>query len=151
MWIGFQVLFGFGIGMGMQQPTMMAQIVLSKKDQPTGVALMFLGQNFGGAIFVGVAQNVFTDALASNLTAIRGLHLDKSAIVRLGATSLKKLVAQEYLGLVIEGYRDALRSAFLVGTGLAALSMAGAALVERRSVKENNLSSARPQDNAQEA
>jgi MFS family permease len=151
MWIGFQVLFGFGIGMGMQQPTMMAQIVLSKKDQPTGVALMFLGQNFGGAIFVGVAQNVFTDALASNLTAIRGLHLDKSAIVRLGATSLKKLVAQEYLGLVIEGYRDALRSAFLVGTGLAALSMAGAALVEWRSVKENNLSSARPQDNAQEA
>jgi hypothetical protein len=100
--------------------------------------------------FVSVAQNVFTDELASKLTAIPGLHLDRSAIVRFGATSLKNLVTQEYLGLVIESYRDALRSAFLVGTGLAALSMAGAALVEWRSVKENNLGSTEAQHNAQE-
>jgi hypothetical protein len=136
--------------MGMQQPTMMAQLVLSNEDQPTGVALMFFGQNFGGAIFVSVAQNVFTDELASKLTAIPGLHLDRSAIIRFGATSLKNLIAQEYLELVIESYRDALRSAFLVGTGLAALSMAGAALVEWRSVKENNLGSTEAQHNAQE-
>ncbi|KAF3007545.1 hypothetical protein E8E13_006576 [Curvularia kusanoi] len=120
IWIGFQVLFGFGIGLGMQQPSMMAQIVLPKEDQPTGVALMFFGQNLGGAIFVSVAQNVFTDALASKLTRIPGLQLEKSDIVRLGATSIKTLAAQEYLGLVLGGYRDALRSAFLVGTGLAA-------------------------------
>ncbi|KAF3042588.1 hypothetical protein E8E11_004187 [Didymella keratinophila] len=134
-WIGFQVLCGFGIGIGMQQPTMMAQIVLPKADQPTGVALMFFGQNLGGAIFVSVAQSVFTDRLASKLSSIPGLELSKAAIVQMGATSIKKMVAEQYLGSVLDGYRDTLRSAFLVGAGLVAVSMTGAVLVEWRSTR----------------
>ncbi|KAJ8111147.1 hypothetical protein OPT61_g6184 [Boeremia exigua] len=137
MWIGVQVLFGFGVGVGMQQPSMMAQIVLPKKDQPTGVALMFFGQNLGGAIFVSVAQNVFTDALASKLSSVPGLHLDEATVARLGATSIKNLVAQQDLGTVIQSYRDAIRGAFLVGTCLVAVSVIGAALVEWRSTKES--------------
>ncbi|KAJ4992876.1 hypothetical protein SVAN01_01580 [Stagonosporopsis vannaccii] len=137
MWIGTQALFGFGIGIGMQQPTMMAQIVLPKEDQPTGVALMFFGQNLGGAIFVSVAQNVFTDALASKLTSLPELHLDKAAIVRMGATSIEGLVVPQDKGIIIKSYRDALRNAFLVGVGLVAISMIGAALVEWRSTKES--------------
>ncbi|KAF3035684.1 hypothetical protein E8E12_005336 [Didymella heteroderae] len=119
VWIGFQVIFGVGIGIGMQQPTMMAQIVLPKPDHPTGVALMFLGRTW---------EEQFS---------VPGLRLDKAEIVQMGATSIKDLVAQQYLRLVLEGYRDALRSAFLVGTGLVAVSMIGAALVEWRSTKEN--------------
>jgi MFS family permease len=138
LWIGFQVVFGFGIGIGMQQPSMMAQVVLPKEDQPTGVALMFFGQNLGGAIFVSVAQNVFTDKLASKLVAVPGLQVEKQAIVQMGATTIKKLVSQQYLGLVLEGYRYALHSVFLVGTGLVAFSMIGAALVEWRSTKESS-------------
>lgn len=38
--------------------------------------------------------------------------------------------------MVLEGYRSALRSAFLVGTGLAALSMISAALVLWRSTRK---------------
>jgi MFS family permease len=135
MWIGFQVLFGFGIGIGMQQPSMMAQIVLPKADQPTGVALMFFGQNLGGAMFVSVAQNVFTDCLAGSLSSIPGLELSKAAIVQMGATSIKDTVGMQYSGLVLNGYRDALRSTFLVGTGLVAVSMVGAVLVEWKSTK----------------
>jgi MFS family permease len=137
IWIGFQVLFGIGIGMGMQQPSIMAQIVLPKEDQPTGVALVFFGQNLGGAIFVSVAQNVFTDELASKLSNIPGLQLDKKAIVQLGATTIKKLVSQAYLRVVLEGYRDALRSTFLVGASLVTFSIVGAALVEWRSTKDS--------------
>ncbi|KAH6644363.1 putative efflux pump antibiotic resistance protein [Boeremia exigua] len=137
MWIGTQVLFGFGAGIGMQQPTITAQIVLPKKDHPTGIALMFFGQNLGGAIFVSVAQNVFIDALASKLSRVPGLHLDKASIVRLGATSIKTAVAPQNLEMVIESYRGALRSAFLVGTGLVAFSAIGAIFVEWRSTKEN--------------
>lgn len=90
MWIGFQVLFGFGIGIGMQQPIMIAQMVLSNIDQPTGVALMFFGQNLGGAIFVSVAQNVFTDRLTGELSSVPGLELGQAAIVRMGATSIRR-------------------------------------------------------------
>lgn len=80
----------------MQQPSMMAQIVLPKANQPTGVALMFFGQNLGGAIFVSVAQNVFADTLASDSSSIPGLHLNKSAIAQMGATSIKKVVSSVF-------------------------------------------------------
>lgn len=64
IWIGLQLLFDFGTGIGMQQPTMMARIALDKVDQPTGVALMFFGQSLGGATFMSAAQTGFTSALA---------------------------------------------------------------------------------------
>ena len=120
-------------------------------DRPSDASKLEVELHFGGAVFVSVAQNISKDPLASKLTAIPGLHLDKSAIVRLGATSLRNLVAHEYLGLAIESYCDALHSAFLVGTVLAALNMAGAALMEWRNVKEHRLSSVKPQDSVQEA
>lgn len=41
----------------------------------------------------------------------------------------------QYSGLALNGYRDALRSTFLVGTGLVAVSMVGAVLVEWKSTK----------------
>ncbi|KAF1848750.1 putative efflux pump antibiotic resistance protein [Cucurbitaria berberidis CBS 394.84] len=135
-WMGYQVLFGLGIGLGMQQPGMMAQIILPREDQPIGMALMFFGQNLGGAVFVSVAQNVFTDELARKLSAVPGLNLDKKAITNIGATMIKDLVTNEWLTVVLEGYRLAIRKAFLVGTGLAAVSMLGALLVEWKSIQK---------------
>jgi MFS family permease len=135
MWIGYQVLFGFGIGMGMQQPSMTAQVVLPKADAPTGVSLMMFGQNLGGAIFISVAQNLFTDGLASKLNAIPGLGIDKEMVVQLGATKIKQKVSEEMLGAVLEAYRLAIRNAFYLGTALVAVSVIGAVMVEWRSVK----------------
>ncbi len=134
-WIGYQVLFGFGVGIGMQQPNMMAQIVLPKKEQPLGIALMFFGQNLGGAIFVSVAQNVFTDRLAQQLRGIPGLNMTKKEIVETGATLIKYRVPHEWLGAVLTSYRIAIRSAFYVGLGLAAVSVIGAVAIEWRSTK----------------
>jgi MFS family permease len=135
MWIGYQVLVGFGTGMGMQQPSMTAQIVLPKADAPTGVSLMFFGQNLGGAIFISVAQNLFTDELASELSIIPGLEISKEMVVRLGATKIKEMVPKQLLGVVLEAYRVAIRNAFYLGLGLAAFSTLGAVAVEWKSVK----------------
>lgn len=54
----------------------------------------------------------------------------------MGATSLKEICGAAVSGMVLEGYRSALRSAFLVGTGLAAMSMISAALVLWRSTRK---------------
>lgn len=136
IWIGYQVLFGFGIGLGMQQPTMSAQIVLPRSDAPTGVSLMFFGQNLGGAVFISVAQNVFSDALASHLASVPGLNLSKKTVAEMGATKIRDLVPKEMLGIVLEGYRGAIQNAFYVGVALACASLVGAVAVEWRSVKE---------------
>ena len=63
MWFGFQVIAGFGMGLGMQQPSLAAQVVLAADDVAIGASLMFFAQSFGGAIFVCAAQNVFVNKL----------------------------------------------------------------------------------------
>jgi hypothetical protein len=52
MWIGYQVIYGFGLGSAMQAPSLAAQAVLPKEDISTGVSLVFFTQQLGGAIFV---------------------------------------------------------------------------------------------------
>ena len=137
VWIGYQVLIGFGVGIGMQQPSMNVQIVLPKEDNPTGVSLMMFAQNFGGAIFLSVGQSVFTDELAKQLTQVPGLHLSKNEVVEMGATSIRKLVPEQSLSLFLECYRTAIRNAIYVALGLACFSMVGAVLVEWKSVKSS--------------
>ncbi len=46
-WIGFQVLYGLGVGFGMQQTMIAAQTVLSLQDIPTGVSLVMFMQTIG--------------------------------------------------------------------------------------------------------
>jgi hypothetical protein len=55
-WISYQVLYGFGLGLGMQQAGMAAQTCLDKKDVMTGIALLFFMQGLGGSIFISVVN-----------------------------------------------------------------------------------------------
>jgi hypothetical protein len=75
-WIGYQIVFGLGVGLGMQQPMIAAQTVLELADVPVGTSIIIftqtLGQCFdflsltpltrshlpGGALFISVGQNV---------------------------------------------------------------------------------------------
>lgn len=132
-WIGYQVLFGFGIGIGMQQSNMAAQTILSKKDIATGAALMFFALSFGGALFISVGQNVFSNSLLSKLSGIP--NLDPAVIMNTGATALKSVVDPGYLDRVLDAYNDALVSSYKVVVILACLSILGALPMEWKSVK----------------
>ncbi|KAG8525237.1 uncharacterized protein KY384_008881 [Bacidia gigantensis] len=133
-WIGYQIIFGFGIGMGMQQGTIAAQTVLSRTDAPTGVALIMFCMQMGGAVFVSVGQNVFTNKLAQNVKGIAGL--DPDVVVKFGATELRDHVKPEVLGQVLVGYNGALVKCFEVALALACLAFLGAVGVEWRSCRE---------------
>ncbi|KAF2732367.1 major facilitator superfamily transporter [Polyplosphaeria fusca] len=134
-WIGYQVLFGFGLGLGMQQPSTCAQIVLPQEDIPTGVSIIFLGQNLGGAIFIGVAQSIFADTLAGKLSQIPGLNLTRKDVVAMGATQIKSMVPPEMLPVLLQSYRLAIRNTFYVGVAVACVAIVGALGVEWKSVK----------------
>lgn len=43
-WIGYQIIYGFGMGLCFQAPNLAAQTVLPMKDVPMGLALLFFGQ-----------------------------------------------------------------------------------------------------------
>jgi hypothetical protein len=140
IWIGYQIIFGFGIGLGQQQAGLAAQTVLPAVDVPTGVSLKFFGQMLGGAIFVSVAQNALSTKLIAGLADFP--NLDAKVVVSLGATELRSYVGPEHLGEVLRVYNQAIDDVFMVATILAALSLLGAVLVEWKSVKGKNLKGA---------
>ena len=134
-WIGYQILFGFGIGVSMQQPSLAAQNSLpDRSDIGTGVSLMFFGQSFGGAIFNSIAQALFNSYLTSHLRNVAGVNV--KSIANIGATELRKSVPQESLGPVVRAYNGALRHVFILVTVIGAFAIIPALLVEFKKLKQ---------------
>ncbi|KAL8829338.1 MAG: hypothetical protein Q9191_002067 [Dirinaria sp. TL-2023a] len=138
-WIGYQVLFGLGTGWGFQQTAVAAQTVLALVDIPIGTALMVFIQLLGGAMFVTIAQNIFTNHLVSGILAIQIPDLDPKQIVQSGATHLRRQIPDVYLPQVLIAYDEALVKTFQVALCLACLSLLGAVGMEWRSVKNKQI------------
>jgi hypothetical protein len=133
-WIGYQIILGFGIGLGLQHGPIAVQTVLEPKDVPTGISLVFFCQQLGGAIFVSVGQNVFNTKLISGLTSI-SKDLDPHMIFNTGATALRNIVPAGDLPEVLVRYNEALKWVFIVAVIMASLSALGSFTLEWRSVK----------------
>lgn len=133
-WIGYQILFGFGIGVSMQQPSLAAQNTLDRTDIATGVSLMFFGQSLGGAIFNSIAQALFNGYLSSHLRNVPGV--DVQSVTKIGATELINAVPPESLGMVIQAYNSALKHVFILVTAIAAFSIVPTLLMEFKKLKQ---------------
>ncbi|KAM6534961.1 hypothetical protein FALCPG4_004577 [Fusarium falciforme] len=132
-WIGYQVLFGLGLGTGMQQPSMAAQTVLSQSDVSIGISLMFFSQSLGGAVFICIGQSIFVNYLSDGLKAVSGINIQ--AILEAGATALSDLVPANKLHEVLVVYNDALQKAFIVVVAVSAFMVVPALGMEWRTVK----------------
>lgn len=133
-WISYQLLFGAGVGFGLQQSIIAVQTVLHIDDVPTGTAAVIFAQTFGGALFVSIGSNVFTNQLLKGLAAVAP-ELDPRIVLQTGATSLKDKVPKELLVDVLSEYNDALTYCFRVSLAMACLSIIGSLGMEWKSVK----------------
>jgi len=127
-------MFGTGVVLGMQQTLIAVQTVLPKQDVPIGTAIMIFSQTLGGAIFISVAQNVFTNRLLTNLQAVVP-GLDPAIVLATGATSLQDQIPQQFLEGVQRAYSDSIMSTFYVAVAMACFSLLGSAAFEWKSVK----------------
>ncbi|KAL9103367.1 MAG: hypothetical protein Q9163_001579 [Psora crenata] len=133
-WIGYQVIFGYGLGSGMQQASLAAQACLGRKDAPTGISLIMFCQQLGGAIFVSVGQNIFTNKLVKGLSGIPGL--DPRSVVTTGATELRDHLPAAILGRVLSAYNGALMTTIQAALAMSCFSIIGALTIEWKSVKK---------------
>ena len=117
-----------------QGPNIAVQTVLPKHEIPIGLSLIGFVQFFSSTIIVTVCQSLLQNRLMSGLSGkIPGF--DPRSIAGQGATSLRTLVAPEYLPVVLKAYNEALRSVWYVGLGLACLTFVASLGFEWRSVK----------------
>ncbi|KAL1847839.1 hypothetical protein VTK73DRAFT_10249 [Phialemonium thermophilum] len=133
-WVGYQFPAGFGIGLGMQVSGLAMQTVLPPPDISTGIAIMFFGQQLGGAVFTSVGQTILSNLLASRLSGVAGL--DPRRIVNEGATNLVAIVPPELMGVVQAAYNYACTRIFLAAMGLTFAALICALMMEWRSIKK---------------
>ena len=134
-WIGYQILYGWGLGMTFQAPNLAAQTVLPRDDVPVGTSLMFFGQLLGGSIFISVGQNVLNNQLIERLSRFPGFT--PALLTNAGATALIQALPAEARPQVLLEYNEALRKVFQVALIVVCLTIFGSLALEWRSVKKN--------------
>lgn len=133
-WIGYQAIFGLGVGVGFQQSLIAVQTVLRIEDVPTGTSVVIFSQSLGGALFVSVGLNVFNNRFIAGLrTAVP--ELNPSIVLNVGATSLKSQIPRQSLPGVLFAYNRAITQTFYVSVAMACLTLIGALGLEWKSVK----------------
>lgn len=131
-WIGYQILFGFGMGFAMQTPSLAFRTVLPKKDVPVGMALGFFFQLLGGAISVPIGTNVFNTQLLKRLSSFPGF--DPSLVTSGGITGLINALPEDLKPEVLIAYNGAIQEVFKIGLILSALGFIGTAGLEWKNV-----------------
>jgi len=137
-WIGYQFIFGVGVGLGMQQTPIVIQACLPENDMSVAVAFILFCQMFGGALSVSIAQNIITNDLVKSIKIILP-NEDPKFILAVGATELRKVVPQGAIfDRIIEAYNHALTRAFFVSVATSILSFFGACVLEWKNIKTAN-------------
>lgn len=134
-WIGYQVLYGIGVGFGFQNSNLPVQTILPRVDVPLGMALMFFMQQLGGSVFLAVSQNLFSSRLVDQISHIAGL--DAGQILNTGLTdaaALRKIVPESQLEDVVDVYSRALTRVFILAAALSATMILCALALDWRKI-----------------
>ncbi|KAL4804556.1 major facilitator superfamily domain-containing protein [Aspergillus unguis] len=121
-WIGYQILAGFGNGIGVQVPMMMAQANTDATDMAATTAILMCFQTIGGAFMQAGAQAAFANRLLAELPNTAP-DVDPSAVLAVGATEL------DTFGDSLDGVRLAYMSGLKVTFAFACASMGVAFLL----------------------
>ena len=106
-WIGYQVIYGAGIGFGLQLPLIAIQTALPPHQVSEGTAIIIFVQTFGGTIFISVAQNVFNNKLVENIIK-QQVPVNPAALLFAGATQISSLVEPRFLDQLKFAYNEAI-------------------------------------------
>ncbi|KAK6359221.1 hypothetical protein TWF696_000385 [Orbilia brochopaga] len=136
-WIGFQILFGIGLGLGMQQSSIAAQAVLKRVDVPIGTSMIMFCQTLGGAVFIAIGQTTFANKLVNGLKEITGNGFDANQVIHIGATDVNHVVKPEFLPQVHQAYNDAIVDVFYVAVGASCATIFGALAMEWVSTRKD--------------
>ncbi|QIW97727.1 hypothetical protein AMS68_003245 [Peltaster fructicola] len=135
-WIGYQVLFGFGLGLGCDVPFVAVQTVLPLDMVPSATAVLMFFQTLGAATFISVAQSVFTNSAVGPLGKLAP-DIDALNLLNSGFTDIRTTLDPAMSSQVESVLNTAVDRTFLVGAIMAALTFLGAVAIEHKSVRQD--------------
>lgn len=115
-------------------------VPMRKRPLYTGIVgvIILFAEQFGAALFVSAAQNIFQIRLKGNLQ-MAVPQLNATSVESVGLSSLKTLVDPWDMGLVLEAVDKSVAQTWYLAVGLACLTVVGSATMEWKSVKEKQI------------
>ncbi|KAK7423086.1 hypothetical protein QQZ08_009253 [Neonectria magnoliae] len=109
--IGFQILYGSGTSIGVQQSFIGAQAALKGSEVAYATSAVMLANSMGGVISICISQNVFMAEIVALARVLR--TVDRDTLER-GFESVRKILSPEELEIAIQGYNRGVQDVFLV-------------------------------------
>ncbi|KAJ7696847.1 ABC transporter [Mycena metata] len=121
--IGFQIIVGLGVGMGLQNTILASQVEFSDTPVLIGQAnsMVTFAQLLGGTIGLGIAEPVLASQLTKGL--LKYAPNAPAAIVKESPTAIYTALAKDQIPGVVLSYTSALRAVFILGVPAAGLAL----------------------------
>jgi MFS family permease len=125
LWIGFQILAGFGRGMAIQIPLLLSQQAVAKADIAIVTSVVMWAQWLGSSTCLTIAQNIFVSQLKHGLRTWAP-SVDAGEAIEAGATAFVSSVAERgdevVEANVLKAYNHAIVHVFYLGLAVSILA-----------------------------
>ncbi|QKX61430.1 uncharacterized protein TRUGW13939_08578 [Talaromyces rugulosus] len=112
-WVGFQILAGFGYGMGLQIPVIIAQAFAAPTDIALVTAIIIFARSIGSTFLIAAAQAAFDNQLVHKI-ASTAPSVDPSLLTTTGATTLRQVFSGAELDGVLRAYAWSIKVVFAI-------------------------------------
>ncbi|KAF2789982.1 efflux pump [Melanomma pulvis-pyrius CBS 109.77] len=118
-WIGFQIIGGFGAGIGLNLAIVAVQAFVTGEELSSAMAFIVFMQSLGPAIFLVLCNLLFVASLKTQLPQ-HAPTANVGAVMQAGATGFRAIVEPGELPGVLTAYANSVNRTFYLVTALAA-------------------------------
>ncbi|KIW43594.1 uncharacterized protein PV06_04681 [Exophiala oligosperma] len=116
--VGYQIIGGVGCGAAAPVVYVALQALTPAADSPIAMAILLFSQNFGAAVFLTIAQTVFSNSLKTKIPQYApGANVD--AVLAAGATEFAKVVTPDQVAGVVKAFSVSVDHVFYLVCGAA--------------------------------
>ncbi|KAM0185304.1 hypothetical protein ACHAPC_005164 [Botrytis cinerea] len=128
--VGYQLVYGFGVGFGFGQPIYIVQTLLPAKDVPIGVTFITLVQNLSASVFVAVAQSIFQREMHKRLEPLLSHSSNSSSILLSALPTILSSLPPETRETAKTAISDSITRTFYMSLALSCVSVVGALAIK---------------------
>ncbi|KAJ8067656.1 hypothetical protein OCU04_003264 [Sclerotinia nivalis] len=128
--VGYQLVYGFGVGFGFGQPSYIVQTLLPAEDVPIGVTFITLVQNLSASVFVAVPQSIFQREMHKRLEPLLPQSSNSSSLLLSALPTILSSMPPETQATAKSAISDSIIRTFYVSLALSCVSVAGALAIK---------------------
>nr|XP_036589190.1 MFS multidrug transporter [Colletotrichum truncatum]KAF6800832.1 MFS multidrug transporter [Colletotrichum truncatum] len=114
-WIGYQVLYGSGRGLGLQMALIAIQTVLPPAQVAIALTILVFAQGLSSAVVISIANTVFDNTVVNQIE-INAPNVKPRAVLAAGATLYRSQVPAEDLANVVQAWAIGFQKTMYIAT-----------------------------------